>query len=192
MNLSKKYENKYIKYKSKYLKIKNLIQKGGIIPHTLPLSLLAIDKSYFGMLVWLHLCNPQGVALFSFVSFPQRVHRPFTGVRVYDMSLTSVERLRVVCCGLKGTLVQQLSQSVGHHSELHLNRSACHKMMLCIARRIASKQMTVACSKAAKEAAKEAEELCALGQCAAAIIPLQQAIDMGHFAITSTHGVAAQ
>ena len=179
MILSKKYENKYIKYKIKYLKIKNLIQKGGI-PNTLPLSLLAIDKSYFGMLVWLHLCNPQGVALFSFVSFPQRVPRPFTGVRVYDMSLTSVEWLRVVCCGLKGTLVQQLSQSVGHHSELHLNRSACHKMMLCIARRIASKQMTVACSKAAKEAAKEAEELYALGQCAAALVPLQQAIYMGH------------
>jgi TPR repeat protein len=30
------------------------------------------------------------------------------------------------------------------------------------------------------EAAKEAEELCALGQFAAALIPLQQAIDMGH------------
>ena len=41
MILSKKYENKYIKYKSKYLKIKNIIQKGGIIPHTLPLSLMA-------------------------------------------------------------------------------------------------------------------------------------------------------
>ena len=176
MNLSKKYENKYIKYKSKYLKIKNLIQKGGIIPHTLLLSLLAVDKSYFGMLVWLHLCNPQGVALFSFVSFPQRVPRPFAGVRVYDMWLTHAERLRVVGCGLKGKLVLQLSQGVAHHSELQLNRSACHQMMLCITRRIASKQMAAV----RNEAAKEAEELCALGQCAAALVPLQQAIDMGH------------
>ena len=176
MNLSKKYENKYIKYKSKYLKIKNLIQKGGIIPHTLPLSLLAIDKSYFGMLVWMQLCNPQGVALFSFVSFPQRVPRPFACVRVYDMSLTSVERLRIVGCGLKGKLVQQLSLGVGHHFEPQSGWGACHQMMLCITHRIASKQMAAV----RNEAAKKAEELCALGQCAAAIIPLQQAIDMGH------------
>ena len=176
MILSKKYENKYIKYKSKYLKIKNLIQKGGIIPHTLPLSLLAVDKSYFSMLVWLQLCNPQGVALFSFVSFPQRVPRPFAGVRVYDMSLTHAERLRVVGCGLKGKLVRQLSQGVGHHFEPLCGWGACHQMMFCIARRIASKQMAAV----RNEAAKEAEELCALGQCAAAIIPLQQAIDMGH------------
>jgi hypothetical protein len=73
------------------LKIKNLIQKGGI-PHTLPLSLLAVDKSYFGMLVWLQLCNQQGVALFSFVNIPQHMPRPFAGVRVYEMSLTHVER----------------------------------------------------------------------------------------------------
>ena len=45
MILSKKYENKYIKYKSKYLKIKNLIQKGGIIPHTLQHSLLAAVRN---------------------------------------------------------------------------------------------------------------------------------------------------
>ena len=168
MILSKKYENKYIKYKSKYLKIKNLIQKGGI-PNTLPLSLLAIDKSYFGMLVWLQLCNPQGVRLFSFVSIPQRVPRPFACIRVYDMYLTHAERLRVVGCGLKGKLVRQLSHSVG-------GWGACHQMMLYITRRIASKQMAAVRNKAAKEA----EELCALGQCAAALIPLQQAIDMGH------------
>jgi hypothetical protein len=175
MILSKKYENKYIKYKSKYLKIKNLIQKGGI-PNTLPLSLLAIDKSYFGMLVWLQLCNPQGVALFSFVSFPQRVPHPFTGVNVYDMSLTHAERLRVVGCGLKGKLVRQLSLGVGHQFEPQSGWGACHQMMLCIVRRIASKQMTAM----RNEAAKNAEEMCALGQCAAALIPLQQAIYMGH------------
>ena len=175
MILSKKYENKYIKYKIKYLKIKNLIQKGGI-PNTLPLSLLAIDKSYFGMLVWLQLCNLRGVALFSFVSIPQRVPRPFACVRVYDMSLTSMERLRVVCCGLKGKLVRQLSHSVGSYVEPQSGWGACHHMMFCITRRIASKQMAAV----RNEAAKEAEELCALGQCAAALVPLQQAIDMGH------------
>jgi TPR repeat protein len=176
MILSKKYENKYIKYKSKYLKIKNLIQKGGIIPHTLPLSLLAVDKSYFSMLVWLQLCNPQGVRLFSFVNISQRVPRPFVGVRVHDMSMTHAERLHVVGCGLKGTLVRQLSLSVGSYVEPQSGWGACHNIMLCITRRIASKQMAAV----RNEAAKKAEEMCELGQCAAALIPLQQAIDMGH------------
>jgi TPR repeat protein len=185
MILSKKYENKYIKYKSKYLKIKNLIQKGGIILNTLmpitmylslPLSLLAIDKSYFGMLVWLQLCNTQGVVLFNFVHIPQRVPRPFAGVRVYEMSLTRVERQRIVGCGLKGKLVRQLSLSVGSNSEPQSNWRDSHRMMLCVARRIASKQMATV----RNEAAKEAEVMCALGQCAAALVPLQRAIDMGH------------
>ena len=181
MILSKKYENKYIKYKSKYLKIKNLIQKGGIIPHTLPLSLLAIDKSYFGMLVWMQLCNLRGVALFSFVSIPQRVPRPFACVRVYDMSLTSVERLRIVGCGLKGKLVQQLSLGVGHHFEPQSNLRACHHMMFSIANHIASKKVDAVRKVAAKEAAKEADKFCALVQFAAALVPLQRAIDFGHF-----------
>jgi hypothetical protein len=185
MILSKKYENKYIKYKSKYLKIKNLIQKGGIILHesmplttylSLPLSLLAIDKSYFGMLVWLQLCNQQGVVLLNFVSIPQRVPRPFAGVRVYDMSLTRVERQRVVSCGLKGKLVRQLSLSVGRNSEPQSNWGTCRRMMLSIVRRIASKQMAAV----RNEVAKEADELCASGQCAAALVPLQLAISLGH------------
>jgi TPR repeat protein len=49
-------------------------------------------------------------------------------------------------------------------------------MMLYFARRISSKQMAAV----RNEAAKEADEMCALGKCAAALIPLQQAIDMGH------------
>jgi hypothetical protein len=121
------------------LKIKNLIQKGGIILHesmppttylSLPLSLLAIDKSYFGMLVWLQLCNPQGFVLFSFFDIPPRVPRPFAGVRVYDMSLTRVERKRVVVCGLKGKLVRQLSLGVGRNSESQSNGGTCRRMML--------------------------------------------------------------
>ncbi len=79
-------------------------------------------------------------------------------------------------CGLKGKLVRQLSLSVSRNSEPQNDWGTCHKMMFCIARRIASKQMAAVRNKAAKEA----EEMCALGQCAAALIPLQQAIDMGH------------
>ena len=127
------------------------------------------------MLVWL-LCNLHGVRLLSFVSIPQRVPRPFAGVSMYDMSLTRVKRLRVVGCGLKCKLVRQLSLSMGCYFEPQSNWGACHKMMLCVARRIASKQMAAL----RDEMAKEAEELYALGQCAAAILPLLLAVDLGH------------
>jgi len=71
--------------------------------------LLAVVKSFFDTLVWAQLCNPQGVALFTFVRLPPRVSRPFAGSPVYDMSLQHAERLRVVGCGLKGKLVRMLS-----------------------------------------------------------------------------------
>ena len=44
----------------------------------MPLTLLAVVKSNFDTLVWLQLCNPQGVALFSFVRLPRHVSRPFS------------------------------------------------------------------------------------------------------------------
>ena len=74
-----------------------------------PLPLLAVVMWLHGTLVWLQLCNPQGVALFSFVRLPPRVPHPFAGAPVYDISLTHAERLRAVGCGLKGKLVRLLS-----------------------------------------------------------------------------------
>jgi TPR repeat protein len=68
-----------------------------------------------------------------------------------------------------------VSLGVGHHFEPQRNRSACHKMMQSTARRVASKLMAAVRDKAAKEA----EELCASGQCAAAVVPLQRAIHLG-------------
>ena len=79
-----------------------------VLPHPKPLLLLALVKAHFDTLVWLQLCNPQGVSLFSFVRLPPRVPRPFAGAPVYDMSLTHAERLRAVGCGLKGQLVRLL------------------------------------------------------------------------------------
>ena len=143
--------------------------------HSEPLMLLVLVKAYFDMLVWLQLCNLQGVAQFSFVHLPPRVSRPFAGAPVYDMSLTHAERLCAVGCGLKGKLVRLLSLCVGCHFESQRNRRACHQMMLSNARRVASKPMAAVRDKAAKEA----EELCASGQYAAALVPLQRAIDFG-------------
>jgi len=147
-----------------------------VAAHAEPLTLLAVFKLFYGMHVWLQLCNPQGVSLFSFVRLPPRVPRPFAGAPVYDMSLTHAERLCAVGCGFKGRLVRLVSLGVGRHFEPQRNRSACHKMMQSTARRVASKLMAAVRDKAAKEA----EELCASGQCAAAIVALQRAIHLGH------------
>jgi len=144
--------------------------------HAEPLTLLAVVKAYFDTLVWLQLCNPQGVSLFSFVHIPPRVSRPFAGAAVYDMSLTHAERLCAVGCGFKGQLVRLLSLGFGRHFEPQRNRSACHQMMQSNARRLASMPMAAVRDKAAKEA----EELCASGQCAAAVVPLQLAIHLGN------------
>jgi TPR repeat protein len=140
-----------------------------------PLALLALVKSHFDTLVWLQLRNPQGVSLFSFVHPPPRLSQPFAGAPVYDMSLTHAERLCALGCGLKGKLVRLLSLGVGRHFEPQRNWGACCKMMQ-------SNVQHVAAGLAAAvrdEVAKEAEELCASGQCAAAVVPLQRAIDWG-------------
>jgi TPR repeat protein len=137
--------------------------------------LLALVRSHFDTLVSAQLCSPQGVAMFSFLILPPRVPRPFAGAPVYDMSLTHAERLRAMGCGFKGRLVRLLALGVGRHFEPQRNRRACHKMMQMNARRVASKLMAAV----RDEAAKEAEELCASGQCADALILLQRAIDFG-------------
>ena len=121
-------------------------------------------------------CNLKGGIRLSFVRNLKRVPRPFPGVQVYDMSLTRMDQLRVVGCGLKGKLVRQLSQGLGCNSELNVNSRTCDLIMRSIVRRIASNQWATA----RDEAAKEAEELCALGQFDAALVPLQRAIDLGH------------
>jgi len=143
--------------------------------HPKPLTLLALVKSHLDTLVCAQLCNPQGVALFPFVCLPPRVPQSFAGAPVYDMSLTHAEWLRAVGCGFKGKLLRLLSLGVGHHFEPQRNWRACHKLMQSIARRVAAGLAAAV----RDEVAKEAEELCASGQCAAAIVPLQLAIGFG-------------
>jgi TPR repeat protein len=140
------------------------------------LTLLAVIKSHFDTLVLLQLCNPYGIAQFPFVRLPPRLSRPFAGALVYDMSLLLAERLRAVGCGFKCKLVRLLSLGTGRHFEPQRNTRACHKMMLSIVRRVAAGLAAAV----RDEAAKEAEELCASGQCAAAVVPLQRAIYLGN------------
>jgi TPR repeat protein len=151
-----------------------------VTAHAEPLTLLAVFKLFYGMHVWLQLCSPQGVALFSFVRLPPRVPRPFAGAPVYEISLTRAERLRAVGCGFKGRLVRMLSLGVGRHLEPQRNWGTCHKMMQSTVRWVASQLLAAALAAVRDEAANEAEELCVSGQCAAAVVPLQRAIDLGH------------
>jgi len=92
------------------------------------------------------------------------------------MLLTHAERLRAVGCGFKGKLVRLMSMGVGGHFEPQRNWGACRKMMLSIVRRVVAGPAAAVRDKVAKEA----EELCASGQCAAAVVPLQRAIYLGH------------
>jgi TPR repeat protein len=140
-----------------------------------PLTLLALVKANFDTLVCMQLCNPQGISLVSFVCLAPRVSHPLAGAPVYDMSLTHAERLCVVGCGFKGKLVRLLSLGVGRHFEPQRNWGACRKMMQSVVRRVAAGLAAAVRDKAAKEA----EELCASGQFAAAVVPLQLAIDLG-------------
>jgi len=146
-----------------------------VAAHPKLLMLLAVVKSSQDTLVLLRLCDVQGAALFSFVQAPPHVPRPFAGAPVYDMSLTHAERLCAVGCGLKGRLVRVLSLGVGRHFEPQRNWRACHQMMQSISRRVAAGLVAAV----RDEVANEAEELCASGQCAAAVVPLQLAIDFG-------------
>ena len=114
------------------------VQKVPNVPASMPMTLLALVKSFRDTLVWLQLCNKQGIALFPFVRLPPRVRRPFAGSRVYDMLLTHAERLRVVGCGVKGELVRLLSLGMGRHCEPQGNSSVSRKMMQGIARRVAA------------------------------------------------------
>ena len=150
-----------------------------VTAHAVPLTLLAVFKLFYGMLVWIQLCSPQGVALFSFVHLSPRVPRPFAGAPVHDMSLTRAERLRAVGCGFKGKLVQLLALSVGDIFEPQRNRGACRKLMQSTVRWVASQLLAAALAAARAKAAKEAEKLCASVQFATAEAPLQRAIYLG-------------
>ena len=145
--------------------------------HAEPLTLLTLVKSHFDTLVWAQLCNPQGVALFSFVHLPPRLPRPFAGALVYGMSLTHADWLRAMGSGFKGKLVRLLSLGVGRHFDSQRNWRPCHQMMQSTVRWVASQLFAAA----RDEAAKEAEELCASGQFAAALVPLQRAIEFADF-----------
>jgi TPR repeat protein len=146
-----------------------------VMAHAESLMLLAVIKSNHGTLLSAQLCDPHGVALFPFVRLSPRVSHPFAGALVYSMSLTYAVRLRVVGSGINGKLVRLLSLGVGRHFEPQRNRRACHRMMNTNVRRVAAGLAAAVRNKVVKVV----EELCASGQCAAAVHKLQEAMYLG-------------
>ncbi len=140
------------------------------------LLLISVVESFHCMLAWLQQCNAQGAALFSFVLIPPRAIGLFTRARVHGMLLTHAERLRVTGCGLNGNLVQLLSLGTGGHFEQQpRNWGARRKMLQSIVRRVSARLAAEVRGKVAIEA----RELCASGQCAAAVVSLKLAVDLG-------------
>ena len=115
------------------------VQKVSNVPASKPIKLLAAAKSFLHTLVWLQLCSPQGIALFSFVRLPTPVPSPFAAARVSGV-LTRSELLRVVGCGFKGELVRLLSLGIlSRQCEPQRKSVASHKMMMGIALRVAAR-----------------------------------------------------
>jgi TPR repeat protein len=106
-----------------------------------------------GDVVILRFHTKQGKLLYTYISL---------------MTLTPVEYRNTVGYGLKHKLVCLLSQNESSFQQ----EKFFHNMMACIARRVSSKQVASMRDKAANQA----NELCMLGQCAAALVPLQKAI----------------
>ena len=115
--------------------------------------------------------DKQGIALLSIVRLPldMTISLPDSYV-----SLTHAMRQCVLCCELKGKLALLLSpgMDVGLGFEKQSNSRACRQMTRSIVIYVASKLMTVV-------RAKEAEVLCASGQFAFALFPMQYAIYLG-------------
>jgi TPR repeat protein len=103
-----------------------------------------------------------------------QVPRPLGVTSIYDVSLTNGRWLRSVDCAFKNWLISLLSSGMGHRFALQVSKRDSHNMMRIMADRVATRL-------AAKFEAEEAEELCASGQCAAAMVALTRAIYLGDF-----------
>ena len=135
-------------------------------------SLIKVSNNV--VLIHFHNGKGKGKVLYTFFHLMPRVF--LANAPAYAMSLTHVERMCAMGYGFKGKLVRLLSQGIGLYFEPEYNCKACHFMMHSITHRVASTLMTGVRDKAAKEA----EELCASGLCAAAAVTLKLAVYLGH------------
>ena len=78
------------------------------------------------------------------------------------------------------TITTTITTHFPPHLEQNRDRRTCHKLMQGIVRRVAAKLMHSLAAAVGSKVGKEAEELCASGQCAAAAAALKLAVDFGH------------
>jgi TPR repeat protein len=126
------------------------------------------------MFLWLAY-SQQVTLVYAQQIIPKMLSHPFADAPIYDRVLMPLVRLHLVGCGLKGKLVRLLSQGVDRNFDVQLSMRTSNKMMQHIVRRIAAGLPIAVRNKVAKEA----ERLCALGQCAAAVVPMSLAIELG-------------
>jgi TPR repeat protein len=92
------------------------------------------------------------------------------------MALRRAQRLGVLGCGFRGSLVWLMSLGMDRRVQPQKRCKVHLKMMHAIAMRVIAGQAAAA----AADVAREADELGASGQCAAAVVALQLAVDLGH------------
>ena len=78
------------------------------------------------------------------------------------------------------TITTTITTHYPPHFEPDRNRRACHKLMHFKVARVTAKLMHSVAAAVGNKVGKEAEELCASGQCAAAAVALKLAVDLGH------------
>jgi hypothetical protein len=96
------------------------------------------------------------------------------------MPMRSAQRLRVVGCGLRGKLAWLMSMSLGMDRKVQ-QRKRCkvhQRVMHAIAMRVVAGQAAAV----AADIAQEAYELVGSGQCAAAVVAPQLAVDLARTA----------
>jgi hypothetical protein len=86
----------------------------------------------------------------------------------------------VVGCALTGKLVRLLLLGTGCYFEPDRNRRACQKLMHFMVGRVVAKLMHSLAAAVGNKVGKEAEELCASGQCAAAAVALKLVVTGAH------------
>ncbi len=95
------------------------------------------------------------------------------------MPMRSAQRLRVVGCGLRGKLLWLMSMSLGMDRKVQQQKRVMH----AIAMRVVAGQAAAV----AADIAQEADELGGSGQCAAAVVAPQVAVDLGHTPSRAEH-----
>jgi len=138
------------------------------------LQLFAAVEQLHGARVFLRVCNAKGAASVRIQLAPAaRRLRLRTLLPVYEMAMGSMQRSRAICCGGRGNVALLMLQAGGGGRPTQRD---CSVLMDRIMRRVAAAQAALT----PEGLNWKAQALCATGECAAAVVLLQQAVGHGH------------